>query len=176
MAGRSWSRVSHPFMRPAGRPGISQILEGRLLIGEYPTPDDVGWLREEVGIEVVVSLQDDIDLTYKSIDLPSLEQAYVDAGLQWHRFGVIDGDPDDLVPALDGILERIHLSMREGRRVYVHCNAGFNRAPSVAIAYLHAHAGLSLDEAHIFVKERRACAPYLSTLRRYFARRSRPDS
>ena len=41
MAGRSWSGVSHPFMRPAGRPGVSPILDGALLIGEYPTPDDV---------------------------------------------------------------------------------------------------------------------------------------
>lgn len=171
MAGRSWSRVSHPFMRPAGRPGVSEILDGRLLIGEYPTPDDIAWLHEEKGIEVVVSLQDDIDLAYKSIDLPSLEQAYVDAGLEWHRFGVIDGEPDDLVPALEGILEAIHRSLEDSRRVYVHCNAGFNRAPSVAIAYLHAHRGLSLDEAHAFVKERRACAPYLSALRRYFADR-----
>ena len=28
-------------MRPAGRPGISTILDGTLKIGEYPTPDDV---------------------------------------------------------------------------------------------------------------------------------------
>ncbi len=156
-------------MRPAGRPGVSTILENRLLIGEYPTPDDVVWLRDEHGIEVVVSLQDDIDLTYKSIDLPSLERAYEEAGLPLHRFGVIDGDPDDLVPALGPILATLHGQLVERRRVYVQCNAGFNRAPSVAIAYLHAHRAMSLEEAHAYVKERRACAPYLAALRRYFA-------
>ncbi|MDG2308842.1 MAG: dual specificity protein phosphatase family protein [Candidatus Binatia bacterium] len=168
MAARSWSGVSHPFMRPAGRPGVSRILDGRLLIGEYPTPDDIDWLRDEHGIQAVVSLQDDIDLTYKSIDLPSLEGAYAKAGIPLHRFGVIDGDPDDLIPSLEAILARLHELLGENRRVYVHCNAGYNRAPSVAIAYLHAHHGLSLDEAHSFVRERRACAPYLSALRRHF--------
>lgn len=169
MAGRSWSKVSHPFMRPAGRPGVSMILDGRLWIGEYPTPDDVDWLGAEFGIEAVVSLQDDIDLAYKSLDLPSLEEAYVAAGIAMDRIGVIDGDPDDLASELRRILAAVHRHVRAGRRVYVHCNAGFNRAPSVAIAYLHGYEGLDLDEAHAFVKERRACAPYLSALRRYFA-------
>ena len=108
MAARSWSGVSHPFMRPAGRPGVSTILDGSLLIGEYPTPDDIEWLRDEHGIDAVVSLQDDIDLTYKSIDLPSLESAYANAGIPLHRFGVVDGDPDDLVPSLEAILATLH--------------------------------------------------------------------
>ncbi len=159
-------------MRPAGRPGVSTILDGRLLIGEYPTPDDIEWLRDEHGIGAVVSLQDEIDLTYKSLDLPALERAYAAAGLPLHRYGVIDGDPDDLIPSLDGILETVHRLLGEKRRVYVHCNAGFNRAPTVAIAYLHAHGGMSIEEAHFYVKERRACAPYLSALVRYFGARS----
>ena len=47
-----------------------------------------------------------------------------------------------------------------GRRVYLHCNAGFNRAPTTAIAYLRWHEGLSLVEATRAVKEYRSCAPY----------------
>ena len=171
MAGRSWSRVSHPFLRPAGRPGVSVILEGQLLIGEYPTPDDVEWLRDAHGVDAVVSLQDDVDLTYKSLDLPSLEEAYGAAGLAFDRFGVIDGDPDDLVPALGPAIAVVAGHIAAGRAVYVHCNAGFNRAPSVAIAYLHAKRGMTIEEAHVYVKDRRACAPYLSALARYFGAR-----
>lgn len=172
MSGRSWSKVSHPFMRPAGRPGVSNILEGRLWIGEYPTPDDIGWLRDEFGIDAVVSLQDDIDLMYKSLDLQSLEAAYDAAGVVLDRIGVVDNDPDDLAGELERILGALSGHLDAGRRVYVHCNAGYNRAPSVAIAYLHAREGLAVDEAHEFVKGRRACAPYLSAVRRHFDRNS----
>lgn len=168
MAGRSWSKVSHPFLRPAGRPGVSVLLEDRLLIGEYPTPDDVRWLRDEHGIQAVLSLQDDIDLAYKSIDQASLDDAYREAGLVWRRIGVTDGEPEDLGRALPEILDVLRQLLAERGCVYLHCNAGFNRAPSVAIAYLHVTERLSIEEAHAFVKARRPCAPYLSVLRRFF--------
>lgn len=168
MPARSWSRLSHPFLRPAARPGVSTILGDRLLIGEYPTPDDVAWLRDEHGVEAVVSLQDDIDLNYKGIDRPSLSRAYADARIPLHRFGVVDGDPEDLLASLGPILARLHALLAGGRRVYLHCNAGFNRAPTVAIAYLRAYRGRTIDEAHAEVQARRACAPYLTILRRYF--------
>lgn len=172
MAGRSWSGVSHPFMRPAGRPGVSPILDGALLIGEYPTPDDVVWLREEHGIEAVLSLQDDFDLAYKSLDVAALRRAYAGAGVEWHRFGITDGEPRDVLRVLGPVLETLHRLLEQGCCVYVHCNAGFNRAPTIAIAYLHAHCGLGIDEAHDRVRARRACAPYLTVLRGYFSRDS----
>lgn len=168
MAGRSWSGVSHPFMRPAGRPGVSPILDGALLIGEYPTPDDVVWLREEHGVDAVLSLQDDFDLAYKSLDAAALSRAYAGAGVQWHRFGITDGDSSDVPRVLGVVLETLHGLLEKRRCVYVHCNAGFNRAPTIAIAYLHAHCGLGIDEAYEKVRERRACAPYLTVLRGYF--------
>jgi len=168
MAARSWSKISHSFLRPAGRPGVSAVLEGRLWIGEYPTPDDLPWLQSAHGIEAVVSLQDDIDLAYKSIDRALLERAYREHDLPLHRFGVADGDPDDLLDSLDEILQALHGLLAAGRRVYLHCNGGFNRAPTVAIAYLCAHEGLALADAHDLVKACRPCAPYLTALRRYF--------
>ena len=169
MAGRSWSGVSHPFLRPAGRPGVSAILDDRLLIGEYPTPDDIEWLRDAHGIDAVLSLQDDIDLTYKSIDLASLEAAYARAGVVWRRIGVTDGEPEDLGRQLGQILDALRTLLDAHRCVFVHCNAGFNRAPSVAIAFLHVERGFSIEDAHEFVRSRRPCAPYLSALRRFFS-------
>lgn len=168
--GRSWSGISHPFLRPAGRPGVSTILEGVLKIGEYPTPDDVSWLGSEHGVRAVLSLQDDIDLMYKSIDAPSLQSAYEGAEIAFARFPVVDGDVEDLASLLGPILETLDGFLSGGLLTYVHCNAGFNRAPTVAIAYLHAYRGMDLDEAHEFVRKRRPCAPYLSAVRRHFAK------
>jgi atypical dual specificity phosphatase len=173
MAGRSWSRRSHPFLRPAGRPGLSSILEDRLYVGEYPTPDDVPWLKESLTLGALVSLQDDADLASKGVELSALEEACANAGVALWHFPVADGDPHELTDSLPAILERLHDLLERGTTVYLHCNAGFNRAPTVAIAYLHLHGGLGLAEACAFVKKRRACAPYMSVLEPYFARRQR---
>ena len=51
-----------------------------------------------------------------------------------------------------------------GDRVYLHCNAGMNRAPTVAIAYLHVHHAMSLGAARDSVKQRRHCVPYMRVL------------
>ena len=58
---------------------------------------------------------------------------------------------------------------RGGERVYLHCNAGMNRAPTIAIAYLHVHHAMPLLEARDFVKTRRACLPYMTVLEARFA-------
>jgi protein-tyrosine phosphatase len=56
-------------------------------------------------------------------------------------------------------------------RVYLHCNAGLNRAPTLAIAYLRAHGGMSLNEALAHVKRRRSCGPFMTILEDYFGPR-----
>ncbi|MBY0278006.1 dual specificity protein phosphatase family protein [Candidatus Binatia bacterium] len=155
-------------MRPAGRPGVSHVIDDALLIGEYPTADDATWLRDEHGIATVVCLQDEFDLAAKNLVLERLVAAYVDAGLAFHHHPIADGDAALLAARLPAILAVIDAALVAGRRVYVHCNAGFNRAPTVAIAYLRAHRGLSDGEAWAHVKLRRACAPYRRALELHF--------
>jgi protein-tyrosine phosphatase len=162
--------VPAQFMRPAGRPGLSPFLEGRLLIGEYPTPDDAAWLRDEHGVAAVLSLQDDADLASKNLELAALERSFAVAGLEFHRCPVPDVDIPALASALPAIVARLHGLLTAGARVYLHCNAGFNRAPTVAIAYLHVYCGRSLDEAVALVKQGRSCAPYRTALELCFAR------
>ena len=58
--------------RRSGPPNLSAIL-GNLLIGEYPTPEDVEWLRTAHAVTAVLSLQDDADLASKGLRL--LEKA-----------------------------------------------------------------------------------------------------
>ena len=151
------------FLRPAGRPGLSEITE-RLLVGEFPRPDDAEWLRSERGVEAVVCLQDQADLEAKQIVWQDLVRAYERAGIELHHFPVADGDTAALGVKLIGIVDCVHTLLASGKRVLVHCNGGYNRAPTVAIAYLHRHRGLSLAESRRRVRERRTCAPYMRAL------------
>jgi hypothetical protein len=60
-----------------------------------------------------------------------------------------------------------------GGRVYLHCNAGYNRAPTVAIAFLTAHEGLSVDAARAAMRACRSCAPYTRAVEAFAATGSR---
>jgi protein-tyrosine phosphatase len=157
-----------PAMRPGGRPGGTLIVPG-LVVGEYPTPEDAAWLVETWGTTAVVSLQDDADLATKRLRLADLERAYQGRGLAFHRRPVTDGDPGSLAARLDALLALLARLIGGGGCVYLHCNAGINRAPTVAIAYLHVHADLSLAAARDLVKARRPCVPYMRMLEAHFA-------
>jgi protein-tyrosine phosphatase len=158
-----WRWAGGPVARPTGHPDLSTILPC-LLVGEYPTPDDAEWLRVVQGITCVFSLQDDADLASKGLQLREMEDAYRVAGLDFHRMPVADADTDLLAARLDPIVEQLAALMDAGQCVYLHCNAGMNRAPTIAIAYLHVHRAMPLAEARTFVKQRRHCVPYMQVL------------
>ena len=48
---------------------------------------------------------------------------------------------------LEQAVDFIALQIEQGRRVLVHCQMGISRSPTLVLAYLHRHAGLSLDQA-----------------------------
>ncbi|MBU6282302.1 dual specificity protein phosphatase family protein [bacterium] len=162
MAG--WYRGNSPFLRSNGRPGFSRLPGGRLLVGEYPQPDDAAWMRAEQAVDAVLCLQDDDDFASKRLDPGGMLRAYLDHGIEFHRVPVVDGDSEHLAARLHEIVDLLHRLLADGRRVYLHCNAGFNRAPTVAIAYLHVHGGLGLEEAERVVKAHRPCVPYRRAL------------
>jgi hypothetical protein len=99
---RSFGLVG-PAPRPGARPGLS-VIRPALLVGEYPMPEDAAWLRDEHGVTVVVSLQDDADLASKGLRLAALERAYREHGLAFHRFPVPDGDDRNLAARLGDIV------------------------------------------------------------------------
>jgi protein-tyrosine phosphatase len=165
---RSFGLVGPP-PRPGGRPGLS-VIRPALLVGEYPAPEDAAWLREAHGITVVVSLQDDADLASKGVVLGALERAYAEQGLAFHRIPVPDGDERNLAARLGDIVRLLSRLVEAGERVYLHCNAGLNRAPTAAIAWLHLHEGLSLTAARDEVKRCRHCVPYMRALQEHFER------
>ncbi len=151
------------------RPEVSEILP-TLFVGEYPRVEDVAWLRQEFGISAVFSLQDAEDLAVKGLSLPALETEYQQQQIAFRRVAVADFDCDSLDKALPHALDVMQSFAQTGQRIFLHCNAGCNRAPTVAIAYLHTQHAMTLHEARDYVKERRPCGPYMEVLYRYFGR------
>jgi atypical dual specificity phosphatase len=145
-------------------PGFDPVLPD-LLVGEYPRVEDLSWLRDRHGVSAVVSLQDDADLASKRLRQDDVEAACAALGRVLVRVPIADGDAEALAARLPAAVDAVHGQLRARRRVYLHCNAGYNRAPTVAIAYLHVHHALPLATACETVKQRRSCVPYLSAIR-----------
>jgi hypothetical protein len=173
MSDRFTFRALAPAARPTGRPDYTEILP-QLFIGEYPTPEDAGWLKSTLGADAVLCLQDDSDLHAKFLRLSELRNAYAAEDVDFHRVAIPDGDGVALAAAIDQIVGIVHDLIAAGKRVYVHCNAGMNRAPTVAIAYLHVHAAMTLSDARDLVKERRMCLPYMTVLEARYGAKSAP--
>lgn len=151
------------------RPDVSEILP-TLLVGEYPRVEDVAWLREELQISAIFSLQDAEDLAVKGLHLPALLHECRKQQIEYRRTPVADFDCDSLDAVLPTALHTLHTLASDGHRILLHCNAGCNRAPTLAIAYLHAHQGMTLVEARDFVRDRRSCGPYMEVLYKHFGR------
>ena len=148
-------------------PEIARVLP-ELLVGEYPRVEDVPWLRANHGVSAILSLQDDDDLFGKGITLHDLERAYASEGIAFRRHPVADYDLDALAATLPRALADLQGLFDAGHRVLVHCNAGYNRAPTLAVAYLHRHRGLTLAEARDQMRNVRACVPYMTVLEKLF--------
>ncbi|PAA66250.1 hypothetical protein BOX15_Mlig006006g1 [Macrostomum lignano] len=71
------------------------------------------------------------------------------------RVPVNDGYSDKLLPHFKLAFQFLDNVRKSNGRCLVHCLAGISRSPTVAIAYIMQHLGLSQDEAYRFVKARR---------------------
>ncbi len=167
-----WSRrVDHePRRVRLDPPSVSEIIP-ELLIGEYPRGEDVAWLKRNFGVSAVHNLQDDEDLRVNGLDISELGRLYKSEGIRFLRTPIPDGSADAMRAHLKDALAGLHSLLANERRVYLHCNAGLNRAPTLAIAYLRAYRRMSLDEAVVHVKKRRACGPFMTVLEEYFGPR-----
>jgi protein-tyrosine phosphatase len=160
-------------VRPNRRPSVSSILP-HLAVGEYPAEDDIEWLRAAHHISAVINLQDHGDLASKGLTLAALQIRYRRLSIDFHHVPIPDGDSETLRLRLGGLVDLLRQLIGAGRDVYVHCNGGFNRAPTVVIAYLHVAHHMPLPDAVRFVK-RRPCVPYVTALEAHYGRaKTRP--
>lgn len=143
-----------------------QIL-AELHIGSYPTSmEDIRLLKTR-GVSAVLSLQTNDDLVERGLSHAKLESWCGQHGLVFWWVPIVDYDPVDLHARLPAAVDSLHTLLSDGHTAYLHCNAGINRAPTAAAAYLWRHRGFSLNRAIAWVKARRTCEPEFWVLMRY---------
>jgi protein-tyrosine phosphatase len=152
------------------RPSVSEITD-HLLVGEYPRLSDFEWLKNEYRITAIHNLQDDVDLQINGLDAAELRDECERLGLKFVRTPIHDGSADDMAKRLAPALHALTALMDSKERVFLHCNGGLNRAPTVAIAWLHLDRRISLDEAMILFKQRRPSGPFMTVLEEHFGPR-----
>ena len=108
-------------------------------------------LSRDHGVTHVLCLQTDEDLSSRGLQWGVLWQLYLRLGVDVTRVPIVDFDKKDLLSHLDQAVAALHAALEGGGKVYVHCSAGLNRSPTVIIAYLIQHRGMSLDEAMAWV-------------------------
>ncbi|MBN2295794.1 MAG: dual specificity protein phosphatase family protein [Pirellulales bacterium] len=132
----------------------------QLLIGSSPrSTSDIDSLKETSKVTAVLSFQTEEDFAYWEIDWDMMVQYYEENGIEVRRVPVRDFDPDDLRKNLSACVDALDELLEAGHTVYIHCNAGMNRSPSVAIAYLHWIKGQALDDAFEHVTQKHFCDP-----------------
>ncbi len=148
-------------------------LDAELAVGSYPhAPEHMMALSRDHGVGAVLCLQSDDDLSSRGLQWSVLWQFYMRLGIEVVRVPIIDFDKADLLAHLDEAVAALYEAIKGSTKVYVHCSAGLNRSPTVIIAYLIRHRGLSLEEAVDWVTSRHECVPYPDVLEAWVQRAS----
>jgi len=122
-------------------------------------------LKKHFGITAVLNLQTEEDFNYWGTNWRGMEAAYRRLGIEVRRVPVEDFNEEDLRQRLPACVQALDELLRSGQTVYLHCTGGVNRSPSTVVAYLHWVQGMGFEEAVDYVKERRACDPYVDAIR-----------
>lgn len=137
-----------------------------LFVGSYPqNVVDIDRLRDGPEITAIVNLQSDDDIKSLRIDWSTLESYYIKRDMVVVRVPILDFNPDDLKREIRTAVEQVGKLESVGHRIYIHCTAGVGRAPAVAIGHLAWNHGWDLDDAYEFVRQARACDPYINAIR-----------
>ena len=151
---------------------IHEVDDG-LWLGPCPaTPEFIRSLRQDYGIGGMVSVQTDEDLGAMGLSWTFLWRFLMSQGVSIERVPVVDFNDADLARNLETAAAAVASLRDAGHVTYLHCTAGINRSPTVAIAYLVASRGMELDAAWEQVVSRRASVPSRKALDLWMARRS----
>lgn len=138
----------------------------RIVVGSCPfTPADVDRLKQECGVTAILSLQTEADRASRRIDQQALNTCCRALGLEQRGVAVRDFDSEDLRRHLVDCVAVLEELLSAGHNVYVHCNSGIGRSPSIVLAYLHWVEGWPWDRAVDHVRQCRACCPNQEVIR-----------
>lgn len=143
--------------------------EPRLFVGPGPTGlDDVRVLVEH-GITGLLSLQTDDDLGSRGLRWSTLWQLYTARGISAVRVPIRDFDRKDLTRSVEAGLAALDGLLADHARVYLHCTAGLNRSPTLALAHLYRTLGPERALSALFERHPDA-VPYPDTLTKWWKR------
>jgi hypothetical protein len=143
-----------------------------LFVGAYPLDEDDVATLAGLGVRRVLNLTEDTE--YRPGDRRTVSRALMAAGIEEHRLSLTDygGLPPD---AIEAAVQEVNRWLDEGIRSYLHCRAGWQRSAAVAAGVVAVRAGLEIDEALAYVRERKPSADPLphqrEDLRRWWASR-----
>jgi len=135
----------------------------QIIIGSCPrSAADIQRLKQEIGIDAIVSLQSDVCMQAMNIDFDPLYQEACKNNILYTRVPVYDFDRIDQAAMLPEMVRRLASMIAVGRRTYVHCTAGINRATLTVLGYLTFVKGMELNAALELVQTQRPQAyPYV---------------
>jgi atypical dual specificity phosphatase len=131
--------------------GYAQVADG-LLSGAYPLDaDDVKRLAAE-SVEVAYNLCEDAE--YAPVQRHAVYQALAEVGIKERRLPM--PDHGRLSPeSLDRAVDEVMLELEAGRRVYLHCRAGWQRSAAVAAAVIARREEIDLYRALLVFRDRK---------------------
>jgi protein-tyrosine phosphatase len=137
-----------------GRFGFAEVGDG-LLVGAYPLDaEDVAEIAG-AGVDVVHNLVEDEE--YEAGERDTATAALAAAGVSERRLPLVDyGNVPEA--ALDRAVDEVLGDLEAGRRVYVHCRAGWQRSATVAAGVLALREDLPIEDALAVLRERKPTA------------------
>ena len=157
--GWAWSLNWDPvLLRPDGSVEV--------YVGSCPrSAADVERLAD-AGVQALLCLQSDDCFAALGIDGEAVRSAAARRGVLWLRVAVRDFDRLDQAAMLPDIVRALGALTAMGKRTYVHCTAGINRAPLAVVGLLTFARGWGIDDAVAHVKAQRGQAnPYVEPWR-----------
>ena len=139
------------------------VILNNLFVGSCPINEsDVKQLYDN-NVTAILNLQTDEDFIFWEVNWEELEEAYKKFNLQLYRYPIRDFDVEDLKRKLNIGVELLG-EMLKDNTVNLHCSAGINRSPTVAIKYLIKKRNLRIEEAVDYFRDRHYCEPYIEAL------------
>ncbi|EEH57296.1 uncharacterized protein MICPUCDRAFT_58020 [Micromonas pusilla CCMP1545] len=118
-------------------PTDAQLASSKLVIGSCPrSPADVDRLIDEGGVEAIICLQCTLCHGALEIDWEPIRRRALDRDVPIVRVAVRDFDRLDQAKMLPEMVRKLALFQAMGKRTYVHCTAGINRASLTVLGYL----------------------------------------
>jgi protein-tyrosine phosphatase len=135
----------------------------KLFIGPDPRVEEEFEQLRSLNITAILSLQTNDDVREGGVARP--KTAAERAGFVFCNMPVTDFDRLELRSKLPECVARLDDLLKTGHTVYIHCTAGVNRSPTVAVAYLHWRLGWPLEKAVSYLESIRNCCPDVELVR-----------